>query len=199
MSTTDPRARALPLRRWPLRGGALLALPLLLGLTPAAGADPAPMSSPGAAICGCADHDPACIDEAWPAGGPLLDQLDACEEDGEGACAAEALLDLAELDPPACLPTGYAQLITPTGGGALPTGRAIGLVWWSLGRVPFDLSICTEENKRNLSATDLAICIRAGLIGDTEDGGRLENGEPDGDEGWSGGGEPEHGAGDTGG
>jgi hypothetical protein len=194
MSPTDRRARALPLRRWSLMG-----LPLLLALPLAAGADPAPMSSAAAAICGCADHDPACIDEAWPAGSPLLDQLDACADDGEGACAAEALLDLAELDPPACLPAGYAMRVTPTGGGALPTGRAIGLVVWSWGRVPFDLSICTEANRRNLTPTELQQCLRAGLIGDTEDGGRFENGEPDGDEGWSGGGEPEHGGGDTGG
>lgn len=195
MPTTDPRARALPLRRWPLRGGALLALPLLVGLAPAAGADPAPMSSPGVAICGCVDHDPACIDEAWPAGGPLLDQLDACDEDGEGACAAEALLDLAELDPPACLPEGYARLITPAEGGALPTGRAIGLVWWSWGRVPFDLSVCTEANKRNLSPMELQLCLRAGLIGDTEDGGRLGYGVPGDGEGWIGGGAPELGGG----
>ena len=193
MSTTAPRARALPLRRWSLMG-----LPLLLALPLAAGADPAPMSSAGAAICACADHDPACIDEAWPAGGPLLDQLDACADDGEGACAAEALLDLAELDPPACLPAGYAMRLTPTGGGALPTGRGIGFRQWSDGRVPFSLQMCLEVG-RSFTVEELEKCKKAGLIGDTEDGGYPDRGLPGEGGGRGGDGELEHGGWDTGG
>jgi hypothetical protein len=172
-----------------------MGLPLLLALPLAAGADPAPMSSAAEAICACADHDPACIDEAWPAGGPLLDQLDACADEGEGACAAEALLDLAELDPPACLPAGYAMRLTPTGGGALPTGRAIGLVWWSGGPVPFEVKTICMGPRAKLSPDVLAWCKKYGLIGDTEDGGYPELGLPPvGD-----GGVPEHGGWDTGG
>ena len=200
MPKSTPHACALPSRPWPLLGVLLL----LLGQRPAAGADPAPMSSGTTAICACADHDPACLDEAWPGGGPLLDQLAACAGQADGACSAEALIDLAALDQPACLPEGYARLLTD-GGVALPVGRGVGLTWWSGAEIPADLSFCKEKRKFRLSPDQLDACRKAGLIGDTEDGGYPEIAEPgpDGGDGGSGDGPGdgglEHGGQDTGG
>jgi hypothetical protein len=182
MSTSAPRSRALPLVSAPL-----FALPLLLiGLRSAAGADPVPMHSGASALCACADHDPACIDEAWPAGGPLLDQLAACEGQSEGACAAEALIDLAALDQPACLPEGYVGFLT-AGGAALSVGRGIGLRWWSGDEKPLALTFCTPELWSSLDRKQRRLCILAGLIGDTEDGGYPEIADPGpgiDDDGW---------------
>jgi hypothetical protein len=182
MSTSAPRSRALPLVSAPL-----FALPLLLiGLRSAAGADPAPMHSGAPAICACADHDPACLDEAWPSGGPLLDQLAACEGQSEGACAAEALIDLAALDQPACLPEGYVVWLRP-GGGAMPSGVGLGFFTWSTGIVAVDLKICREVPVRKLDKLTREACYRAGLIGDTEDGGYPEIADPGpgiDDDGW---------------
>jgi hypothetical protein len=173
MSTSAPRSRALPLLSAPL-----FALPLLLiGLRSAAGADPAPLRAGAPAICACADHDPACLDEAWPAGGPLLDQLAACGGLSGGACAAEALIDLAALDQPACLPEGYVRFLTD-GGAALPVGRGIGLNWWSVDEVPVSLSFCTPAMWGTLDRKQKRLCVLAGLIGDTEDGGYPEIAHP---------------------
>lgn len=198
MPTSAPHARALLLRSWPLLGFPLL----LLGQRPAVGADPAPMSTGAPAICGCADHDLACLDEAWPAGGPLLDQLAACAGLNEGSCAADALLDLAALDQPACLPEGYARRVT-AGGAALPTGHGIGVVDWSGGAVGDAFAHCRRANRFKLSAAQLEECRKAGLIGDTEDGGYPEIADPgpDGGDGGAGegpGGGLEHGGQDTG-